>query len=747
MDMPVPDSAAAPDPGGEVRDVSLEEALGERYLAYALATITSRSLPDVRDGLKPVQRRLLYAMLALKLDPSAGFKKCARVVGDVIGKFHPHGEQAVYDAMVRLAQAFAARYPLVDGQGNFGNVDGDGAAAMRYTEARLTAVAGALLDGIDEDAVDLRPTYDGEEDEPLVLPAAFPNLLANGAVGIAVGMATSIPPHNVAELCDALLHLIKRPQASVAKLVAFVPGPDFPTGGVLVESPASVAQAYRTGRGGFRLRAAWTEEKQGRGAYLIVVTEIPFQVAKSRLIEQIADLINARKLPMLAGVRDESAEDVRLVLEPRSRTVDAQVLMEALFRATDLEVRVPLNLNVLDRGRVPRVMDLRGALQAFLDHRLEVLRRRTRHRLGKAQARLEVLSGYLVVYRNLDEIIRIIREAEEAKPELIRAFRLSETQAEAILDLRLRRLRKLDEKGIHAEFDELTARNREREALLADEKAQWKAIATEIRETKKRFGSGELGDRRTAIGTAPARVEVPAEALVEREPITVICSAKGWIRAANGHLEQNGDVRYKEGDAARFWVHAESTDRIQVFATNGRFYTLAADKLPGGRGAGDPVRLMIDLPKDEEVVALDVHTPGRELLVASSDGRGFRVNEDQTLAQTRNGRQVLNLAPGAEAVACRPADGDTVAVVGENRKLLLFPAADLPVMARGRGVVLQRTRDGGLADAMVFDKAQGLRWRSGARTRTQADLGPWMGKRGQAGRLAPKGFPKTGRFA
>jgi topoisomerase-4 subunit A len=732
--------------GGEIRDVSLEKALGERYLAYALSTITARSLPDARDGLKPVHRRLLYAMRELNLNPGSSFKKCARVVGDVIGKFHPHGEQAVYDAMVRLAQEFSVRYPLVDGQGNFGNVDGDGAAAMRYTEARLTAVAEALLDGIGEAAVDLRPTYDGEENEPDVLPSAFPNLLANGAAGIAVGMATSIPPHNVGELCDALIHVIKRPNATAAKLVELVPGPDFPTGGLLVESRESVIDAYRTGRGGFRLRAKWKAEKQSRGTYLIVVTEIPFQVQKSRLVERIAELINARKVPMLGDVRDESAEDVRLVLEPKSRSVDSEVLMEALFRATDLEVRVPLNLNVLDRGRVPIVMDLRGALQAFLDHRLEVLVRRTRYRLAKAEDRLEVLSGYLVVYLNVDEVIRIIREEDEPKPVLIKTFNLNDRQTEAILDLRLRRLRKLDEATIRSEFDDLTATKKGLAKLLKDEPGQWQVITGEIKDIKKQFGGGALGNRRTEIGTPPAPVDVPTEAMVEREPITVICSEKGWIRAAKGHIDDDGEVKYKEGDEGRFWLHAQTTDRILLFATNGRFYTLSAAKLPGGRGAGDPVRLVVDLPNDEDIVTLMVFKPGQKLLVASSDGRGFIVAEDDTLAQTRNGRQVLNLGSGTEAVSCRLADGDTVAVIGENRKLVLFPAAELPTMTRGRGVVLQRYRDGGLADAKIFDLAEGLTWPSGDRTRTERDLDDWLGKRAQAGRLAPKGFSKSGRF-
>jgi len=543
-----------------------------------------------------------------------------------------------------------------------------------------------------------------------VLPAAFPNLLANGAAGIAVGMATAIPPHNVGELCDALVHLIKYPRATAAELVDLVPGPDFPTGGLLVESREQVIDAYRTGRGGFRLRAKWKTEKEARGTYLIVVTEIPFQVPKSRLVERIAEL------------------------------------MEALFRATDLEVRVPLNLNVLDHGRVPMVMDLRGALQAFLDHRLEVLVRRTRHRLAKAEDRLEVLSGYLVVYLNVDEVIRIIREKDDPKPVLIKTFDLNDRQAEAILDLRLRRLRKLDEQSIRSEFDDLTATKKGLGNLLKDKPGQWKAITGEIKEIKKQFGGGALGQRRTEIGSPPAPVEVPTEAMVEREPITVICSEKGWIRAARGHIEENGDVRYKEGDAGRFWLHAQSTDRILLFATNGRFYTLSAAKLPGGRGAGDPVRLMIDLPNDEDIVTVLVFAPGQKLLVSSSDGRGFIVAEDDTLAQTRNGRQVLNLGAGAEAVACRRADGDTAAVVGENRKLVLFPVGELPAMARGRGVVLQRYRDGGLADAKVFELAEGLSWRSGDRVRTERDLANWIGKRAQAGRLAPKGFAKSGRF-
>ena len=739
--------AARSGSGGVVREVSLEAALGERYLAYALSTITARSLPDVRDGLKPVHRRLLYAMRQLKLDPAAGFKKCARVVGDVIGKFHPHGEQAVYDALVRLAQEFSARYPLVDGQGNFGKVDGDGAAAMRYTEARLTAVAEALLTGIDEDTVDFRATYDGEEEEPIVLPAAFPNLLANGASGIAVGMATQIPPHNAGELCDALLHLIRAPRATPAKLAELVPGPDFPTGGVLVEARDAMASAYRTGRGSFRLRARWEVEKLSHGTWVAVVTEVPYQVQKSRLVERIAEQILARKLPLLADVRDESAEDVRLVLEPRARTVAPEVLMEALFRTTDLEVRVPLNLNVLDRGRAPVVMGLREALRAFLDHRHEVVVRRTRHRLAAAEARIEVVEGYLLVYAHLDEVIRIVRDADDPRAKLMKRFKLSERQADAILDLRLRRLRRLEEAAIRAEHAELVRLRKELRALARDPRQRWSAIAGEIRGIRDRFGQKtELGRRRTTIAGPPAAVEVPADGLIEREPLTVVCSAKGWIRAIKGHAEGGGDVRYKDGDRGRFWIHCNSTDRLALFATNGRFYTLAAAALPAGRGDGQPVRLLVDLGNDADIVVLGLHRGGRSLLVASSDGRGFLVSEDETLAQTRQGRQVLNLGAGARAAVCVPAEGDTVAVIGENRKLLLFPREQLPAMGRGRGVVLQRYRDGGLVDARVFDLAAGLTWQTGGRVRTETDLDPWRGKRGQSGRLAPKGFPRSGRF-
>jgi len=732
----------------EIRDVPLVDALGERYLAYAMSTITSRSLPDVRDGLKPVQRRLLFAMRQLHLDPGSGFKKCARVVGDVMGKFHPHGDQSIYDAMVRLAQEFSVRYPLVEGQGNFGNIDGDNAAAMRYTEARLTAYAEAMLEGIDEDAVDYRETYDGSESEPELLPASVPNLLANGASGIAVGMATSIPPHNVDEICAGLLHLIKFPKANNAKLVELIPGPDFPTGGLLVEPRGNVEEAYATGRGGFRLRARWEVEKLKNGVYQIVVTEIPYQTQKSRIVERLAELIVSRKLPMLVDVRDESAEDIRVVLEPRSCTVEPEMLMEAVFRHTDLETRIGLNMNVLDGGRVPKVMNLRDVLTAFLDHRHTVLKRRTKFRLAKIEHRLEILGGYLIAYANLDEIIRIIREEDEPKRVMMKRWKLSEIQAEAILNMRLRALRRLEEVEIKTEFDALTAEKKSLNKLMRDEKGRWKVIGDEIKSVRERFGAGaEGGARRTEIGDAPSVVEVPLEAMIEREPITVICSQKGWIRAARGHVAGNGDVKYKEGDRGRFVLHAETTDKLILFGTNGRFYTLGCDRLPGGRGHGEPVRLMTDLPNDQEIVALMIHKPGRKLLVASSDGRGFVVPEDDVLAQTRAGKQVLNVSGGIEAQACATVEGDSVAVVGENRKLVIFPLDELPEMGRGRGVVLQRYKEGGLSDATTFTLADGLTWRTGDRGRTETDLAAWIGKRAQAGRIAPRGFSKNNRFS
>jgi topoisomerase-4 subunit A len=731
----------------EIRDTKLADALGQRYLSYALSTIMARSLPDVRDGLKPVHRRLLYAMHELKLDPSQGFKKCARIVGDVMGKYHPHGNLAIYDALVRLAQDFAARYPMVDGQGNFGNIDGDNPAAERYTEARLTGAAQAMLRGLDENAVDFRPTYDGEGQEPAVLPAAFPNLLANGAAGIAVGMATSIPPHNAGEICTALLHLIKFPNAHISKLVELMPGPDFPTGGVLAEDRKTVVEAYSTGRGGFRVRAKWRVEKHKGGTYQIVVTEIPYQVAKSRLIERIAELLQERKLAMLADVRDESAADVRLVLEPKSRNVDAAVLMESLFRQTDLETRVPLNMNVLDADGAPRVMNLREALQAFLDHRHVVLQRRTKHRLENIARRLEVLDGFLIAYLNLDAIIKIIRNEDEPKPLLMKRFKLSDAQAEAILNMRLRSLRKLEEMQIKTEHTELSDEQKSLRGLLRDEDRRWKTIGEEIVEIARTFGGKTaLGKRRTEIGEAPSEVVIPLEAMVEREPVTVVCSEKGWIRALKGHLGDLSGVTYKEGDAERFVLRAETTDKLLVFATNGRFYTLGVDKLPGGRGHGEPVRLMVELGNDQDVVAVLVRKPGRRLLVAASDGRGFLVPEDEVVAQTRAGKQVLNVTAPAVARACAPAEGDTVAAIGENRKMLLFPLAQLPEMARGRGVRLQKYKDGGLSDVRVFTLAAGLSWKLGDKVRVETELKPWIGERAQAGRLPPQGFPRTGKF-
>jgi topoisomerase-4 subunit A len=731
----------------EPKDIPLEEALGERYLAYALSTITSRSLPDVRDGLKPVHRRLLYAMRQLRLDPSQGFKKCARVVGDVIGKYHPHGDTAVYDAMVRLAQEFAVRYPLVEGQGNFGNVDGDSAAAMRYTEARLTDYALAMLEGLDEDAVDFRENYDGTEQEPALLPSSVPNLLANGASGIAVGMATSIPPHNLDEICQALTHLIKFPKATIDKLLSFMPGPDFPTGGVLVETPENIRSAYKTGRGSFRLRARWEVEKLTRGQWQIVVTEIPYQIQKSRMVEKIAEQMQARKLPMLEDIRDESAADIRLVLEPRNRSLDPDVMMETLFAATDLEVRIALNLNVLDAQTVPRVMDLREALQCFLDHRHEVLVRRTKNRLAKIEARLEVLAGYMIVYLNLDEVIKIIREEDEPKKKLMKRWKLTDNQAEAILNMRLRSLRKLEEITIREEIKSLEGEQKTLKKLLRDKDVRWKQIGSEIADVRKRFGQKtELGARRTEIGEAPTATVVPLAAMIERESITVICSHKGWIRAARGHLDDAASLKFKEGDRSRFLFHAETTDKIVLLGTNGRFYTIGGDKLPGGRGHGEPVRLMIDLGNDHDVVGLFKHVPGRKLLVASSDGRGFVVPEDEVIAQTRTGKQVLNVSGGVEARTCSVVEGDSVAVVGENHKLIIFPLDELPEMTRGRGVKLQSYKDGGLSDAKTFVLDEGLTWKSGDRTRTETDLLAWVGKRAQAGRLAPKGFPRSNNF-
>jgi topoisomerase-4 subunit A len=743
----MPDELRLPDDGGAARETNLAEALSERYLAYALSTIVSRSLPDVRDGLKPVHRRLIYAMHQLKLDPAAGFKKCARIVGDVMGKYHPHGDSSIYEALVRQAQEFAARYPLVEGQGNFGNIDGDNAAAMRYTEARLTPVAQALLEGIDEDTVDFRPTYDGEEREPLVLPAAFPNLLANGAAGIAVGMATSIPPHNAGELCDAAIALIRNPAASTADLLAHVKGPDFPTGGLLVESPEALLEAYATGRGGFRLRARWQVEKLKSGTWQILVTEIPYQVQKSRLIEQIAALLEEKKLPLLGDVRDESAEDVRLILEPKVRSVDPAMLMESLFRATQLETRFPLNLNVLDAARTPRVMGLKAVLRAWLDHRHEVLQRRARHRLAAIARRLEILGGYLIVYLNLDEVIRIVREEDRPKEALMTTFSLTEVQANAILDMRLRALRRLEEMEIRREHKKLSAEQKRLEALLARETLRWEALAEEIAATRASFGDGPLGARRTEIGAALPTLPADEAAFVEREPITVILSEKGWIRAQKGHLPADAELRFKEGDALRFALHAETTDRLTLVAGNGRVFTLKADALPRGRGDGQPLRLLVDLANEDSVVALFVATEGARYLLAGRGGKGFQLRGADLLAEKRTGKQVLLLDPPDTVLACVPAAGDMVAVTGTNHRMLVFPLDQVPQMARGRGVQLMALKDGAeLADVKVYAAAEGLSWRSGNGFRTETDLRTWRAARAGAGRALPERFPRSRRF-
>ncbi|HEY6982278.1 DNA topoisomerase IV subunit A [Reyranella sp.] len=736
-------------PLATVKPVQFGQALQERYLSYALSTIMARSLPDVRDGLKPVHRRLLYAMRQLRLDPNSAFKKSARVVGDVIGQYHPHGDQSIYDALVRLAQEFSVRYPLIEGQGNFGNIDGDNPAAMRYTEARLTAVAEALLTGIDENAVDFRPNYDGSAQEPIVLPGGFPNLLANGAAGIAVGMATSIPPHNASDLCDALLHLIRTPNARIETLVDLVRGPDFPTGGLLVEPRDSIVEAYRTGRGAFRLRARWIREELPRGQYRIIVTEIPYQVQKGKLIERIAEIINAKKLPILEDVRDESAEDVRIVLDPRTGNVPAELLMEQLFRLTDLETRFPLNLNVLDKDNTPRVMDLRQALQAFLDHRREVLVRRSTFRLAEIERRLEILDGYLVAYLNLDRLIKIIREEDEPKPKMIRAFRLTDLQAEAILNMRLRALRRLEEFEIKGEHKKLTVERKELKALLKEEKLQWQAISAEVQEIKAKFGSKTaLGKRRTELADAPAEVEHAVEDFVEREPVTVLLSDKGWIRAAKGHLDEKAaaELKYKEGDQPKFAVHAQSIDKILVFATNGRFYTLPCDRLPSARGHGEPLRLMIELGNEQDIVQFEVLKGGRKFLVASDAGRGFVVPEDEVVAHTKNGKQVLNLTDEEKAVAFSvvPDGSDSIAALSKGRKLLIFPLEQVPEMGRGRGVLLQKSKADQLSDAQAFRLSDGLPW--AGRTIAAAELKFWRGERAQAGRMPEKGWPRAKRF-
>jgi topoisomerase-4 subunit A len=738
---------------GNIENVDLKSALEERYLAYALSTIMGRALPDVRDGLKPVHRRILHAMRVLKLDPNTGFKKCARIVGDVIGKFHPHGDQSVYDALVRLAQDFAQRYPLVDGQGNFGNIDGDNAAAYRYTEARMTVVATLLLEGIDEDAVDFRLTYNEEDREPVVLPGSFPNLLANGASGIAVGMATNIPPHNAAELCEAAQHLIKFPNAGIEKLVEFVQGPDFPTGGTIIDDRASIVETYNTGRGSFRVRAKWEKVDTGRGGYQIIITEIPYQVQKSRLIEKIADLLINRKLPMLEDVRDESAEDVRIVLEPKSRTVDPEVLMESLFKVTDLENRFSMNMNVLSGGKVPRVMGLREVLREWLDHRRNVLVRRSKFRLAQIEKRLEVLGGLLIAYLNIDEVIRIIRFEDEPKQKLIDRFDLTEVQVEAILNMRLRALAKLQEIEIRRENEELSAEKKQIEALLASEDDQWKILSADIGAIRKQFGKDTvLGARRTRFAEAKEiDIEAVQQAMIEKEPITVVISEKGWIRAMKGHIADLSSLTFKEGDKLKVAFTADSHDKIILFTTHGKFFTLGGDKLPGGRGHGEPVRVMIDMENDADIITGFRHDPSRKLLLVSTVGNGFICPESEIIANTRKGKQVMNVKLPDEALLCAPMKGDDdhLAIVGENRKLLIFPLDQLPEMTRGKGVRLQKFKDGGVKDAKSFAMAGGLTWQDAAdRTFTKSgeELAEWMGERAQAGRMVPKGFPRNGKF-
>ncbi|MCE9508220.1 MAG: DNA topoisomerase IV subunit A [Alphaproteobacteria bacterium] len=732
-----------------IQDRELAAILSDKYLSYALSTIMSRSLPDVRDGLKPVHRRVLFAMMQLSLKPETQPKKCARVVVDVIGKFHPHGDQSVYDALVRLAQDFSVRYPLVDGQGNFGNIDGDNAAAMRYTEARLTAVSQLLLEGIDDDTIDFRATYDGETLEPIVLPANFPNLLANGSSGIAVGMATSIPPHNVAELCTALEALIEDPAASVKDLLKHIKGPDFPTGGLLAEDRASIINAYETGRGSFRVRAKWHRQELKGDNWQIVVTEIPYQIPKSRLIEKIAELIINKKIPFLDDVTDESAEDIRVVLNPKNKGVDPELLMEQLFRQTDLESRFPLNMNVLDGGVIPRVMNLKEVLQAFINHRQDVLVRGSKHRLANIEHRLEVLGGLLIAYLNIDEVIKIIREEDDPKAKMVKRFKLTEVQVEAILNMRLRSLRKLEEFEIRSEHKALLLEKEELEKLVASKARQLTAIKKQIKGIYEAFSpSTALGARRTKIGKAPLELDMPAHALIEKEPITVVCSEKGWIRAMKGHLEPDkiSQISYKEGDGAKFVLHAETTDKLIVFGTNGKFYTIGADKLPPGRGFGEPVRLMIDLQNEADIVALMKHDPERRLLVAADDGRGFIVPESEILSQTKNGKQCLLVKDNVEACVCVPVTGDHAAVIGQNRKLLIFKLDQIPEMTRGVGVILQRYKDGGLSDAKTFKLKEGLTWYSAGRERTETSLKPWIGERAQSGLLPPNGFPRSAKF-
>ena len=736
-------------PGNAVFEEHIDDALSSRYLAYALSTITQRALPDVRDGLKPVHRRILYAMRQLKLNPENAHKKCARIVGDVMGQYHPHGDASIYDALVKLSQSFSARYPLVNGQGNFGNIDGDSAAAMRYTEAKMTAAGVALLEGLEEDAVDFIATYNEEDEEPQVLPAAFPNLLANGSTGIAVGMATSIPPHNAAELCSAALHLIKTPKARIQTLMEYVKGPDLPTGGIIVESKESMLEAYKTGKGRFKVRARWHKEDLGRGVYQIIVTEIPYQVQKSRLIEKLAEVIENKKAPALADVRDESAEDIRIVLEPKSKNIDPGMMMESLFKITDLESTTSLNMNVLDATRTPRVMDLREVLQSFLDHRREVLQRRSQFRLSKIEDRMEILEGLRIAYLNIDEVIRIVRFEDHPKDELIKAFKLTDRQAEAILNMRLRALSKLREIEIQTEYDELAGKKKDILSLLKSEKKQWAAIAEQIKATREIYSQKtELGARRTTFEDLPDIDVDLATAFITKEPITVVLSEKGWIRAMRGKSQDAKTLKFKDGDKAAFIVPGQTTDKFILFASNGKFYTLSGDKLPGGRGNGEPIRLMVDLENDHTPVGLFVHNPERELLLASTEGYGFRVKEEEIIASTRGGRKTLNVKGSAEAIRCVQIKGDKIAAIGENRKILIFNVEDLPQMGRGKGVRLQKYKDGGLADITTFDSESGLNFvDSAGRTNSVTDWAIHEGKRASAGRMAPRGFSRQGVFA
>ena len=731
----------------KIRDVRMAEELSSRYLSYAMSTIVARSLPDVRDGLKPVHRRLLYAMRQLHLDPKSSFKKCARVVGDVIGKYHPHGDSGVYGAMVRLAQDFSVRYPLVDGQGNFGNIDGDGAAAMRYTEARLTEFAIAMMEGLNENAVDFMDTYDGEESEPVGMPSLVPNLLCNGSTGIAVGMATNIPPHNLSEVCDALLYLIEKPDCENEPLVRRLKGPDFPTGGVIVDNFSTILNNYIQGKGYFRIRAKWETEDLGHGQYQIVVKEIPYQVVKSKLIERIATLLNDKKVPMLSDVRDESAQDVRIVLEPKNRAVDANLLMEHLFKQTELEVRFSMNMNVLDSDGVPRVMAIKEVLHEFLTHRINVLLRRVQFRLDKINARLEILSGYLIAYLNLDEIIRIIREEDDAKACMMAKFNLTENQAEAILNMKLRSLRKLEEAEIRQEYADLEAEKEQLEALLSDEGKRWEAVSNEIRQIKEKFGKKTaLGRRRTEFAEISEDVEVPLEICVEKEPITVILSQKGWIRCMKGYVSLSDEFKFKDDDALQLAIHAQTTDKIVLFDTSGKFFNLSACDIPSGRGFGQPLRLMIDLGNNDNICAMFAFEPKANYVIASTSGHGFVVDENHLMAQTRNGRKIMNLADGETAMFCQKITGDMMAIVGENRKLLIFPIEEIPTMARGRGVALQKYKDGGLSDMQIFKKEEGFVFDKNSSTKTETELLTWLGHRGQVGKLVPFGFLKTNKF-